>query len=148
MALVKEQRILDSFKNNPNIRGVRVITTSSNFEKRFEGSINYFFKSLKNSLQSVDGVSNREFFRNLSGAYFSMDDSDAFDIIILYDMTKTKSSELQWRIRLKKLLGSQIEIKFGNFFAFAGRLDQMVGIVRKGQLFGEYYVNSNIKNGI
>ena len=146
MALVKEQRILYSFKNNPNIRCVRVITTSSNFEKRYEGSINYFFKSLKNSLQSVNGVSNREFFRNLSGAYFSMDDSEAYDIIILYDISMTNPSELQWRIRLKKLLGSQITIEFGNFSTFADRLDHMAGIVRKAQLFGDYYSSSNLRN--
>lgn len=143
MKLTKEQSVMNYMKNNPNIRGIRVITTSSNFSKRFDGSINYFFKTLKNSLQSVNGVSNREFFRNLSGSYFSLDNSTEYDIIILYDKTLSELPEIQVKIRLKKLLGNQIQIQFGTIEDFKERLDQMIGIVRKSQVFGEYYKRSN-----
>lgn len=144
MKLITEQRILDNLRNNPNIQGIRIKTTSVNFHRRFDGSINFFFKSLKNSLQSVNGVSNREFFRNLSGAYFSLDNSTEYDIIILYDKTLSELPEIQVKIRLKKLLGNQIQIQFGTINDFSERLDQMVGIVRKSQVFGDYYkMNKN-----
>lgn len=139
MALIKERRIVDFMRINPNIRCCRVITSSINFEKRFNGSINYFFQSLKNSLQSIDGVSNRKYFNKLSGAYFSIEDTSNFEIIILYDITISEPSELQLKIRLKKLLGNQISIQFGDFYDFQERIEDMIGIVRKSQLFGEYY---------
>ncbi len=139
MALIKERRIIDIMSNNPNIRCCRVKTSSINFDKRFDGSINYFFQSLKNSLQSIDGVSNREYFKKLSGAYFSIEDTSNFEIIILYDLTISKPTELQLKMRLKKLLGSQISIDFGGFPEFQERIENMIGIVRKGQLFGDYY---------
>lgn len=139
MALIKEQRIYNKLYQNPNIMGVRIITPSSNFEKRFDGSINHFFKKFKNSLQSVNGVSNREYFKDISGAYFSIDNSETFDIIILWDSSITQPSNLQMKIRIKKLLGNEIELVFGKFSEFEGRIKEMLGIVSKSQLFGEYY---------
>jgi hypothetical protein len=146
MALIKEKRILTSLKDNPNIKGIRILTTSSNFEDRFQGNINHFFKILKNSLQSVDGLTNREFFRNFSGAYFSIDNSVECEIIILYDTSKSNLNELQFKIRLKKMLGSSIKLEFGNFPTFANKLEEMTGIVRRGQLFGDYYTKRRALN--
>jgi hypothetical protein len=143
MALIKEQRILNQLQDNSNITCVRVITTSQNFNKRFDGSMNDFFQRLKNSLQSVGGITNRKIFKGISGVYFCMDDSIDFDIIILIDKSISNPSEFQWRIRLHKLLGDGITIEFGNFRAFADRLFEMGGIVRKFQAFGEYYKRSN-----
>ncbi len=146
MALIKEKRILTILKDNPNIKGIRILTTSSNFEDRFQGNINQFFKILKNSLQSVDGLTNREFFRNFSGAYFSIDNSVECEIIILYDTSKSNLNELQFKIRLKKMLGSSIKLEFGNFLTFANKLEEMTGIVRRGQLFGDYYKMKEVLN--
>jgi hypothetical protein len=139
MAFTKERRIVDLMKNNPNIKCCRVITSSKNFEMRFDGSINLFFQSLKNSLQSIDGVSNREYFKKLSGAYFSIEDTSDFEIIILFDTQLSNLNELQLKLRLKKLLGHQITIDFGDFSDYQDRIEDMIGIVRKVQLFGEYY---------
>jgi hypothetical protein len=139
MALMKERRIVDVMRNNPNIKCCRVITSSKNFENRFDGSINYFFQTLKNSLQSINGVSNREYFKKLSGSYFSIEDTSDFEIIIIYDTTFSKPTELQLKMRLKKLLGNQITIEFGDFPEFQDRIEDMIGIVRKSQLFGDYY---------
>jgi hypothetical protein len=136
---MKEQRLLDLFAQNPNMRGIRVVTSSINFEKLFGGSIGYFFKTLKNSLQSVNGVSNRQFFKNLSGAYFSLDNSKEFEIILIYDEKLSNLPETQVKIRLKKLLGHDIKIQFGTFLEFSARIKEMLGIVRKSQVFGDFY---------
>jgi hypothetical protein len=61
MSLLKEQRILNTLKENKNNQVIQVITTNQNFEERFNGSISLFFRSLKNGLYSFNGVSNREY---------------------------------------------------------------------------------------
>jgi hypothetical protein len=71
MALIKERRILDYFKNKTDTKAVSIKTSSSIFETKFDGSIHKFFQTLKNSLHSVNGTTNREFFKNFSGTYFS-----------------------------------------------------------------------------
>jgi hypothetical protein len=141
MPLVKEQRLIDTISSNPHIKAVRIITTSKNFNKRFEGSISLFFRTLKNGLNSLNGVSNRDFFKNLSGCYFSLEESDSFQIIILYDSSITKLNHNQVIVRIKKLLGIDIVIEFGDYKDYADEIKKMVGIVRKTQTFGDFYFN-------
>jgi hypothetical protein len=90
-------------------------------------------------MSSFNGVSNREYFRGISGAYFSLSDSEEFEIIIIYDTSIKKLNPLQVSTRLKKLLGHNIEIAFGTYSEYAPRIFYMLGITRKSQTFGEYY---------
>ncbi len=141
MPLLKEQRLIDIIQSNPNIKAIRIVTTSNNFDKRFEGSIALFFRNLKNGLNSLNGVSNREYFKNLSGCYFSLDESNLFEIIILYDSSISKINQMQVVIRIKKLLGLDVLVEFGNYLDYADRIKEMIGIVRKTQTFGDFYFN-------
>jgi hypothetical protein len=141
MALIKEKRILESLKSNGDIRAIRIVTTSDNFENRFQGSISLFFRTLKNSLNSVGSVSNRSFFKNLSGCYFSLEETESFEIIILYDSSITQLTQNQVIIRIKKLLGFNCKIEFGDFNDYESRIKEMIGIVRKTQTFGDFYFN-------
>jgi hypothetical protein len=108
MPLIKDQRTLIKLKDNQNLEAIQIKTTTENFNERFDGSISYFFKSLKNGLNSFNGVSNREYFKGISGAYFSLSDSEEFEIIIIYDISIKKLNPLQVTTRLKKLLGMKI----------------------------------------
>lgn len=139
MPLLKEQRLIDIIQSNPNIKAIRIVTTSNNFEKRFEGSIALFFRNLKNGLNSLNGISNREYFKNLSGCYFSLDESNLFEIIILYDSSISQINQMQVVIRIKKLLGLDVMVEFGNYLDYADRIKEMIGIVRKTQTFGDFY---------
>jgi len=141
MPLLKEQKLIDIIKSNPDIKSIRIVTTSNNFEKRFEGSIALFFRNLKNGLNSLNGVSNREYFKNLSGCYFSLDESNLFEIIILYDSSVSQLNQRQVVIRIKKLLGLDVLVEFGNYLDYADRIKEMIGIVRKTQTFGDFYFN-------
>lgn len=105
MSLLKEQRILNTLKENKNNQVIQVITTNQNFEERFNGSISLFFRSLKNGLYSFNGVSNREYFKGISGVYFSLEEVDKFEIIIVYDTTVKTLNQTQVITRLRKLLG-------------------------------------------
>ena len=139
MPLIQDQSTLIKLKDNNNLDAIHIKTTTENFNKRFDGSMSQFFKTLKNGLNSLNGVSNRVYFKGISGAYFSLADSEEFEIIIIYDTTVKKLNPLQVSTRLKKLLGLNIEIAFGTYDDYASRIFHMLGITRKSQTFGEYY---------
>lgn len=142
MSLLKEQRILNTLKENKNYQVIQIITTNQNFEERFEGSISYFFRSLKNGLYSFNGVSNREYFKGISGVYFSLEEGDRFEIIIVYDTSIKTLNKIQVITRLRKLLGFNIEVKFGLLEEYEPRIREMLGIRRRTQSFGDYYFNN------
>lgn len=141
MPLLKEQKLIDTIKSNPKIKAIRIVTSANNFEKRFEGSISLFFRNLKNGLNSLNGISNREYFKNLSGCYFSLEETEIYEIIILYDSSISELNQRQVIIRIKKLLGLDVKIEFGGYADYSDRIKEMIGIVRKTQTFGDFYFN-------
>ena len=141
MALVKELRIIEALKNNPNISVIQIITASDNFQKKFQGSISLFFRAFKNGLNSFQSVSNRIYFKNISGCYFSLDNTKNIEIIILYDSSSTSLNHLQIKTRIKKLLGLDVDISLGTYNDYSNRIIEMTGIVRESQTFGSWYFN-------
>ena len=141
MPLIKEQKLIDTIRDNPNMKAIRILTTPNNFEKRFDGSISLFFRTMKNGLNALNGKSNRDFFKNLSGCYFSLEETEKYEIIILYDSELNPINKLQASIRIKRLLGINIEIEFGEYSDYESRIREMIGIVRKAQAFGDFYFN-------
>jgi hypothetical protein len=139
MSLNKDQRTLLKLKDNQNLEAIQIKTDVANFNKRYDGSISQFFKKLKNGLNSVNGISNRQYFQGINGAYFSLADTEGFEIIIIYDSSTKKLNRLQLSTRLRKLLGMNIELTYGTYDDFANRIYYMIGITRKTQLFGDYY---------
>ena len=139
MPLIQDQRTLIKLKDNNNLDAIHIKTTTENFNKKFDGSMSQFFKKLKNGMNAINGIPNRTFFKGISGAYFSLADSEEFEIIIIYDTSIKKLNPLQVSTRLKKLLGLNIEVSYGTYDDFAPRIFYMFGIIRKTQAFGEYY---------
>ena len=144
MSLIQAKSILDTLKENKNLQVIQIITTNQNFENRFQGSISLFFRSLKNGLYTFQGVSNREYFRGISGVYYSLENLDRFEIIIVYDGTNKSLNQIQVVTRLRKLLGFDIQVNFGLFEDFEPRINEMISVRRKTQTFGDYYSNKNI----
>ena len=62
-----------------------------------------------------------------------------FEIIIVYDTSVNTLNQTQVITRLRKLLGLDIQVNFGEFEQFEPRIREMVGIKRKTQPFGNYY---------
>jgi hypothetical protein len=135
----KVKVLIDTITSNPHINAIRVLTTSDKFQKMFDGNVSNLFRKLKNSKSSVGSISNRLFFKNLSGCYFSSEETELFEIIILYDSSISQLNKRQVVIRIKKLLGLSTKIEFGDFFDFEGRIREIIGTVRKAQTFGEFY---------
>ena len=141
MSLIQAKSILDTLKENKNLQVIQIITTNQNFENRFQGSISLFFRSLKNGLYTFQGVSNREYFRGISGVYYSLENLERFEIIIVYDGTNKSLNQIQVVTRLRKLLGFDIQVNFGLFEDFEPRINEMISVRRKTQTFGDYYYN-------
>ena len=139
MSLIQAKSILNTLKENKNLQVIQIITTNQNFENRFQGSISLFFRSLKNGLYTFQGVSNREYFRGISGVYYSLENLDRFEIIIVYDGTNKSLNQIQVVTRLRKLLGFDIQVNFGLFEDFEPRISEMISVRRKTQTFGDYY---------
>jgi hypothetical protein len=150
MGLLKEQRYLEHFRQNENIKIISIKTTSANFNKRFD-CISTFFKALKNGLYS-NGTSftNREAMRGLSGVYFSLEMEEEMQIIIAYDSGIKSLNQLDTSVRIKKLLSVGIEVKFGTYPEYEPLIMNIFGIRRKIQPFGDYYFanQSSLKDGI
>jgi len=142
MSLHKEQNLISTLRNNKNLQIIQVITTNQNFEKRFNGSISQFFRSLKNGLYSYQGVSNREYFKGISGVYFSLEDKELFEIIIVNDTSYKTLNKIQVITRLKKLLGFDIQVNLGIFDEYEPRIREMIGIKQRTQTFGDYYIKN------
>jgi hypothetical protein len=142
MSLHKEQNLISTLRNNKNLQIIQVITTNQNFEKRFNGSISHFFRSLKNGLYSYQGVSNREYFKGISGVYFSLEDRELFEIIIVNDTSYKTLNKIQVITRLKKLLGFDIQVNLGIFDEYEPRIREMIGIKQRTQTFGDYYIKN------
>ena len=142
MSLHKEQNLISTLRNNKNLQIIQVITTNQNFEKRFNGSISQFFRSLKNGLYSYQGVSNRDYFKGISGVYFSLEDRELFEIIIVNDTSYKTLNKIQVITRLKKLLGFDIQVNLGIFDEYEPRIREMIGIKQRTQTFGDYYIKN------
>jgi len=134
------QNILEDLKDRNNLQAIQIKTSSTNFNNRFKG-VSSMFRVLKNSLHAIQGISNRAYFKGLSGIYFSECNGDDFEVIIIYDTTLNNLNRIQVISRLRKLLGFDIQTEFGSFEQFEVRIRQMVGIVRKTQTFGDWYYN-------
>jgi hypothetical protein len=80
--------------------------------------------------------------KGINGMYCSLELSDDFQILIVYDGSKQLNS-LDTSIRLKKLLGLSIQVEYGTYEDFKPVIYQMFGIKRKIQPFGQYYSKYN-----
>ena len=138
MSLNKEQRFLENIKMNSNIKVISINTSTENFKKRFI-SISSFWKSFKNGLFSISNRTNREIFKGISGVYFSLQLKEEFQILIVYETSKTNLNEIEIKARLKKLLGMNTEIKLGVFEEYEETINDILGIRQKVQPFGDFY---------
>jgi len=138
MSLIQAQSIIESLQGRKDLHAIHIKTSHANFIKRFR-DVSRFFRTMKNSLHSVGRLTNRDFFKGLSGIYFSETNGNDFEIIIIYDDTINELNRIQVITRLRKLLGYDIHIEMGSFEQFKVRVTQMVEIERKVQKFGNWY---------
>jgi len=142
---MKDEKILD-FVSSINNRGIIFIETSLlNFKKR-DLSDAKLFRMLKNGLYSFNRITNRDYFKFLSGGYTSHCSSERFTMYILYDADKSQISKVQVITRLKKILGLECSIEIGEYILFEERFKNFIKYAREFQLFGDcYYERARLK---
>lgn len=138
MNLLKEQRIFDKIKNNNNLKVVSIKTSSDNFNNRFD-SVSNFWKQFKNGLYSISNRTNRELFKGISGVYFSLQLNQEFQILIVYDTSKSILNEIEIKARIKKLIGQNTQINLGVYEEYEQVINEILGVKQKVQPFGDYY---------
>lgn len=141
MSLIKEQRILDTLKENKNYEVIQITTTTENLQNRFDGNISHFFRSMKNGLYGLGGITNRQYFRELSGVYFTLEEAKKTEIIIVYDSSTKTLNEIQVVTRLRKLLGYDIEVSVGQYVKYESRISEILKTKSRTQPFGDFYFN-------
>jgi hypothetical protein len=147
---IREKILFENIREKKDLQAVKIETKNTLFNKKFNGSISYFFRCLKNGLYSFNGVSNRDYFKEISGMYFSLEEGEELEIIIVFDEKSKSLNEIQVKTRIKKLLGIESQIQIGSLAQFEERISEMFGIRRKTQSFGDYYFanQSSLKDGI
>lgn len=139
MSLLKEQRILKILKENKNYEVIQITTTTENLQNRFNGNISHFFRSMKNGLYGLGGITNRQYFKELSGVYFTLEEAKNTEIIIVYDSTSNSLNEIQVVTRLRKLLGYDINVSVGRYVEYESRISDILKTKSRTQLFGDFY---------
>jgi hypothetical protein len=137
---MKEHIILEKIKEKQDLIAVRVKTPTNRFNEKFQGNMSYFFRALKNGLYTLNGISNRVYFKGISGIYYSLLKGEELDIIFLIEPGEKKQlNNLQISTRIKKLLGIDTEVNVGKYGDFESELDKIASIKQKTQVFGDYY---------
>jgi hypothetical protein len=139
MMLQKTKSLIRQIESNTELKCIHIISTSEALHVRAKSSTSHFFRMLKNSLQSINGVSNRKYFNGLSGCYFSFIDSKRFEIIIVYDK-KCRLTFLHLAARVKKILGHNTRVTMGETDDYIERIKQISDLRTEAQTFGEFFV--------
>lgn len=139
MTHAKVQRLLESIENPNNLYAIHITSPLDRFKLKYDQSASRFFRSLKNGLNSLHGITNRTYFKQLSGFYFSLCQGNEFEMIILYDGSMSHLNHIQIAARIKRLLGLTTRVEFGEYAQFEDRINAIMGISTESQAFGEFY---------
>ena len=135
---MKDEQLLEMMSMTNNINAIRISMDAEKFNK-IGISDSTLFRRLKNGLHSFNGVSNRNYFKNLSGVYFSIFSKSSYEMVILFDADKSNLNRLQVITRVKRLLGIECNVEVGVYSDFEDRLKEIVSVARNSQPFGDYY---------
>jgi hypothetical protein len=138
MYLQKDKKVISQLDKIDTLQVIHIQLESHKFYKRFKG-YSFFFRSVKNGLYSLGGQSNRSFFKDLSGVYFTLESNGIVEILIVYDTSIRILNQLQLMTRLKKLLGLSVKIEIGGYNDYRSKILEILHIKRDVQPFGDFY---------
>lgn len=147
MYLQKDKNVLDRLDKLSDLQVIYIKCESHLFYRRFS-DVSKFFRSIKNGLYRTGGLTNRQFFKGLSGVYFSLESQNIVELIIIYDMSIRSLNGLQTITRIKKLLGLSVSVEIGGYEEYFTKIQDFIKIRRTIQPFGDLYFNkpTNIGN--
>ena len=136
LPLPHTQRIENYLINNSQSDAIYLKIPNSRIQKLFGGNPAHFFRMLKNGLHSLGGVSNRLFYKGLSGIYFSKSKLDTLEMVIIYEGTYPHQ---ETKHRIKKLLGIDVELEFGKAETFKSKIEEILQVKTHTQFFGNAF---------
>jgi hypothetical protein len=136
LPLPHTQRIENYLINHSQADAIYLKIPNSRIQKHFGGSPAHFFRMLKNGLHSLGGVSNRLFYKGLSGIYFSKSKLDTLEMVIIYEGTYPQQ---ETKHRIKKLLGIDVELEFGKAETFKSKIEEILQVKTQSQFFGNAF---------
>lgn len=145
MPLHNDYQFIMSFVSKYDVQIIHIECNRELFGKRFS-STKDFFRKLKNGLYSFNKISNRVFFKGISGVYLSLDTNTTMSILILLDLSKGPLNELQTSIRIKKLLGLSVKIDFPDKSLIETLICDYFQFTREFQSFGDLYFRNSRGN--
>jgi hypothetical protein len=134
--LGQAQRIEKYLSTNPNSNAIYIKVPHCRIQKLFGGNPAQFFRILKNGLHSLGGVSNRIFYKGLTGVYFYITTHESMEMVILYNGAYPEN---QTRHRIKKILGIDAELEFGGVESFKSKIMEILEIKTQSQFFGDAF---------
>lgn len=142
MSLQKDYNLYNSFIKNYSSQVILIEVDRTIFYKKYEHP-KKFFRYLKNGMYSLNRITNRTYFKNVSGLYLTFEDSLKVSILIFCDISKGELNELQVKIRVGKLLGPSVNVSFPKSDDYSELVKQVFLYSRQVQPFGEYYFSSS-----
>jgi hypothetical protein len=136
LPLPHTQRIENYLINNSQSDAIYLKIPNLRIQKLFGGNPAHFFRMLKNGLHSFGGVSNRLFYKGLSGIYFSKSKLDTLEMVIIYEGTYPHQ---ETKHRIKKLLGIDVELEFGKAETFKSKIEEILQVKTHTQFFGNAF---------
>lgn len=135
------ENVLDRLTNLTELNVIYIKCESPIFYRRFS-DVSKFFRSIKNGLYKTGGLTNRQFFKGLSGVYFSLESQNLIEILIVYDESKKTLNELQILTRVKKLLGLSVFVEIGGYKQYSSKVQDFLQVRMRVQPFGDLYFNN------
>jgi hypothetical protein len=145
MSLNNAQSFLTWLNTQNEIKAIHIVFKYQHLAQKFGGNISRFFRALKNGLYSTNGVSNRRYFKGLSGRYYYHAQGDMCDLVICYDSSVTPLNNVQVAIRVRKLLGYSAIVTLGNIEDVEQHLREIARVERRIQTFGDLFFSKKVK---
>lgn len=110
--LRRDQKAIIFLKETPNLNSLSVKIPSSRLHTYFNGSFSGFLRILKNGLQKSNGVTNRSFFKETLGVWYSIPSELETEMILFYSDPNPNLDLDEIIMRIKKILGIDAKIEF------------------------------------
>ena len=131
--------IFKRFKNESELKTIKITTNTETFFNQYK-NVSSWWRRLKNSKISTSGsITNRTYFKNLSGCYFVSSNGDKIKIIIVYDPNTSNISKTQTIVRIKKTFVDFTDIEFETYYETYKEINEMMRYYSNFSFVGNWY---------
>lgn len=139
MVLHYNKSILKRFLNESDLETIKITTKTESFFNQYD-NVSSWWRRFKNSKISISGsITNRIYFKNLSGCYFVSTNGDKLTIIIVHDPNTSKITKTSTTIRIKKTFTDYTDIEYGTYYESYKEINEMMRYYSNYSFVGKWY---------